>query len=122
MKKGGEGCAQSTKGGAWRKEPCGGDLAVFVMADGALARGREFERATATGSELSQSGSGKGWEVAPASPIVLHGHRRPRLYRDRNLTRRRVVLSSIILPLNILGARGQSPRLRRQDARLGARF
>ena len=41
-----------------------------------------------------------------ASPITLHGHRRPRLYRDLNLARRRVVLSRIILPLNILGVRG----------------
>ena len=53
---------------------------------------------------------GQGWEVAPASPITLHGHRRPRLYRDLNLARRRDALSSIILPLNILGVRGQSPR------------
>jgi hypothetical protein len=110
MKKGGESCAQSTKGGAWRKKPCGGDMAVFVMADGALARGRGFEQAAAAGSELSQPGSGKGWEVAPASPITLHGHRRPRLYRERNLARRLAALSSIILPLNILGVRGQSPR------------
>ena len=33
----------------------------------------------------------KGWEVSPASPITLHGHRRPRLYRERNLARRRAV-------------------------------
>ena len=36
MKKGGEGCAFPTKSGGWRKEPCGGDMAAFVMADGGL--------------------------------------------------------------------------------------
>ena len=32
------------------------------------------------------------------SLITLHGHRRPRLYRDVNLARPRAALSSIILP------------------------
>jgi hypothetical protein len=40
MKEGGEGCAQSTKGNAWRNEPCGGDMAAFVMADGGFAKGK----------------------------------------------------------------------------------
>jgi hypothetical protein len=63
----------------------------------------------------------KGPARFPAGPITLHGHRRPRLYRDPNLARRRDALSSIILPLNILGARGETPPAPRQDARPGAR-
>ena len=52
----------------------------------------------------------KGLGGCPASPITLHGHRRPRLYRERILIPREIPCkrkcASIILLLNIPGGCG----------------